>query len=806
MQLHFSIVLTLFLPLHAIASLEDDDDSRIVPLRRSRSLVETSGSLSSTEEVVASGYEADDSNPFIAHLISIEADQAAAQSTSLPLTSESDLWLEEDAITAGVWDATTIDPLESMSTAHPTTPQSRQHLTSLQGIVALLNTQQDLLLELKEQLTHVNVRLDTQQSAIDTHEQDLSAQSWKLAELTRSQLQMTNDLYNINSAVNTHKHEETTSSSSVKVQETSDLDSLAKDIQLMDARVQQVERVQENLVSVVDHLVSGDPIQSIPVTQSDASNHSISFNESVTELALEMDEEQPISEVDVQKIEERTNQLVTSVDRWTEIEQVLHNSLRDMQIDHEKYEEALSFLTNYTLNNAEVLSQLAEARIEDASSIMILMNTSSWLSQQLYLFKAAVRQNKNLTDEMVYRTESNLNQLLELIQLNSMKVELLQETLTEQGSSIVSHLNYTDIQLFGLERSLNSLEVYHNSSYSEVAEKLDSNKEKSDMLWSRVRILDDRLAHVEVKYLTEELNKYQKSNDDLRQSLKLMEIDNELETIKSSISRQLTNHGNLDDKLKTVENRVDALSSSLSDLRSAWTEFYGQLPQLRLMYSEVQMMINILPADCDDVYTKGIVKSGVQLAKPNSNMTAVKLLCDIDLDAERGWTVIQQRRSGLQSFNQNWTSYRNGFGSVDSDGEFWIGNEVLHGLTSSNNYTVRFDMWTINGTYIYAVYDQFRVFSEAEGYKMEASGYSGNATDSLQHSSDMSFSTPDVDNDLSSTHCAQFYTAGWWYKHCQYCNLNGRHTVGIIWFNHESDRWMELRQTSIKISRHHSGR
>ena len=42
---------------------------------------------------------------------------------------------------------------------------------------------------------------------------------------------------------------------------------------------------------------------------------------------------------------------------------------------------------------------------------------------------------------------------------------------------------------------------------------------------------------------------------------------------------------------------------------------------------------------------------------------------------------------------------------------------------------------------------------------------------------------------------------GWWYMHCQYCNLNGRYSVGVVWFNHDTDDWMELSATRMKISR-----
>lgn len=42
---------------------------------------------------------------------------------------------------------------------------------------------------------------------------------------------------------------------------------------------------------------------------------------------------------------------------------------------------------------------------------------------------------------------------------------------------------------------------------------------------------------------------------------------------------------------------------------------------------------------------------------------------------------------------------------------------------------------------------------------------------------------------------------GWWYKHCQYCNLNGRYTVGVVWYNHDVHEWTELKATRMKISR-----
>lgn len=98
-----------------------------------------------------------------------------------------------------------------------------------------------------------------------------------------------------------------------------------------------------------------------------------------------------------------------------------------------------------------------------------------------------------------------------------------------------------------------------------------------------------------------------------------------------------------------------------------------------------------------------------------------------------------------------------------------------------------------------ATYDHFKVGDEESLYELDIDGYHGNATDAFRYSNSMPFSTSDVDNDVSSQNCAKFYTAGWWYKHCHYANLNGRYTVGIVWFNHDADEWVQMKEAVMKI-------
>ncbi|KAH6948140.1 hypothetical protein HPB50_023090 [Hyalomma asiaticum] len=65
--------------------------------------------------------------------------------------------------------------------------------------------------------------------------------------------------------------------------------------------------------------------------------------------------------------------------------------------------------------------------------------------------------------------------------------------------------------------------------------------------------------------------------------------------------------------------------------------------------------------------------------------------------------------------------------------------------------------------------------------------------------SGMAFSTADRDNDFSSTHCAVYYSSGWWYNHCQYVNINGKYKVGLTWYDMDALEWVQLSRVEMKL-------
>lgn len=81
-----------------------------------------------------------------------------------------------------------------------------------------------------------------------------------------------------------------------------------------------------------------------------------------------------------------------------------------------------------------------------------------------------------------------------------------------------------------------------------------------------------------------------------------------------------------------------------------------------------------------------------------------------------------------------------------------------------------------------AIYDYFLVEDEANGYRININGYSGDAGDGLTKHDRSKFSTKDVDNDKVEKQfdgsCAKrFHGAGWYYK-CYSSNLNGKYYKG----------------------------
>ena len=148
-----------------------------------------------------------------------------------------------------------------------------------------------------------------------------------------------------------------------------------------------------------------------------------------------------------------------------------------------------------------------------------------------------------------------------------------------------------------------------------------------------------------------------------------------------------------------------------------------------------------------------------------------------------GWIMFHQHLDVSDGWDLPWADYKAGFGSID--GNFWLGLEKVHLLTSSQPYRLRVELQDRSTNLWYsAEYWSFKIGDELnDKYRLELAGYSGDVANSLMDNGDWNgngcfgcynhngirFSTKDNDNDLStddSYNCAIKRRGGWWYNNC----------------------------------------
>jgi len=206
------------------------------------------------------------------------------------------------------------------------------------------------------------------------------------------------------------------------------------------------------------------------------------------------------------------------------------------------------------------------------------------------------------------------------------------------------------------------------------------------------------------------------------------------------------------------------------------------------------------PNDCSDILKRDSkAKSGVYSIKLVNTDKIFQVYCDMETDGG-GWTVLLRRIDGSQDFNKSWTEYADGFGNIC--GEFWLGNENMAVMTNAESYNLRIDLGDFSGQYRHAQYENLKIGSSDEYYKLtfKNGSYSGDAGDSLTYHLDMNFTTYDQDNDLlvksnSSANCGFNCGAGWWYKSCYKVKLTGVYNSTEYRMNVAWDDWLSGNMT-----------
>ncbi|XP_063846645.1 microfibril-associated glycoprotein 4-like isoform X1 [Scylla paramamosain] len=248
---------------------------------------------------------------------------------------------------------------------------------------------------------------------------------------------------------------------------------------------------------------------------------------------------------------------------------------------------------------------------------------------------------------------------------------------------------------------------------------------------------------------------------------------------------------------------LDSCRTGREDVRHA-----SLVEEAREVVQQVSAAVNkweSRPRHCKDLLDSGDSGSGLRQVYPYPGRPhhRVPVFCDHTVDGG-GWTVFQRRTSDAvrQDFYRTWVEYQLGFG--DLEGEFWLGLDLLHQLTSTTLQQLRIDLDDYEGEHRWAKYGFFHVGAPETKFRLSVGRYSGDAGDGLSDKSGSSFSTHDADNDTWDDNCAKKFRGAYWYTNCHRANLNGyqyegNHTSyadGINWYDWKGHHY-SLKRTSM---------
>ncbi|NXQ31808.1 ANGP4 protein, partial [Alaudala cheleensis] len=381
----------------------------------------------------------------------------------------------------------------------------------------------------------------------------------------------------------------------------------------------------------------------------------------------------------------------------------------------------------------------------------------------------------------------------EMAELQQTAVQNQTATMLEIGSSLLNHSaeqsrKLTDVEAQVLNQTWRiEMQLQENSlSTTKLEKQLLLQTNEIHKLQNRNNILEVRVLEMEAK-----------------QQAELAGAHSEKEKLQRLLSRQ---SGTIEEMEKTLL----AASANTSLLQRQQLQLLQSVQSLVRLVSQGRGEQGLGPELGASTHTELPSLAGIHLAthsKPSPACPSLPLQAYCDMETDRGgWTIIQLRANGSLSFQRSWREYKQGFG--DPSGEYWLGNEAVHLLTSRVPYALRVELQDWEGGQVYAHYGKFQLGSERQFYRLSLQDYSGTAG----HQSGLAlqgtqFSTRDADNDNCLCKCAQMLSGGWWFDACGLSNLNGiyyparnniRKLNGIRWHHFQGPSY-SLKGTRMMI-------
>ncbi|XP_030004098.1 angiopoietin-2b [Sphaeramia orbicularis] len=379
-----------------------------------------------------------------------------------------------------------------------------------------------------------------------------------------------------------------------------------------------------------------------------------------------------------------------------------------------------------------------EKKLESLESAM--ENNTQWLQKLENFIQENVRSGMEEMKRTAVHTQTAA--MLEMgTNLLSQSAEQTRK-LTDVETQVLNQTSRLEIQLLEYSLFTNRLEKHILLQTQEISRLGDKNN-----------FLEQRLLALEARY-GKELQGLQSEKQQLQE---LLEKQSRLVSqLQGELGSSTHNSSVLQRQQAALTDTVQQLLAMVSNCNEI-----SNTPKKETLHFK----------DCAAILRSGVTESGIYSIRLHNSTQTVKVFCDMKTRGG-GWTVLQHRRNGSVDFHRGWRDYKMGFG--EPHGEHWLGNDIIHKLTSSQEYSLHVQLKDRDGNEAYSHYDLFYINSEHRNYSLHAEGFSGTAgrTSSLTHTS-TPFSTKDRDNDRCTCKCAQLASGGWWFEACGPSNLNG---------------------------------
>ncbi|KAK6966143.1 BgMFREP21.3, partial [Biomphalaria glabrata] len=284
---------------------------------------------------------------------------------------------------------------------------------------------------------------------------------------------------------------------------------------------------------------------------------------------------------------------------------------------------------------------------------------------------------------------------------------------------------------------------------------------------------DVKINQQNIEKNKEDVKINQQKIENIKEDLKINQP--KFENVRKELKINQDNIENIREEVKINQQNLTRLKETIDLLQYNLSNYEGKTNFTSLLQ---EFQNTLIPESC-----RGIIHKKERVVVTLAS--GLKVMCDTKTDGG-GWIIFQRRINGKVDFYRGWKEYRDGYGDYNI-GEFYLGNENIFNLTSTGQYDLRIDLEFNNKKY-FAQYENFKVLSETEKYKLKIGNFSGNAGDSLSGHNNMFFTTFDRDNDIRSDfNCAEYCSGAWWYTDCYYSNLNGQwgstaYSKGMIWY------------------------